>query len=470
MPFLLLALALLLAAPLAAQSTTDPFPTAIPATEGAITVSFREFAVVPDMDGLAPRMMAMVNEPGTRRLFVNDMRGPIYGISYDGKSVRQYVDVNAPTWGVLVQSGGRERGVQSFAFHPQFNQAGTRGFGKFYTFTDTANTKPEPDFKPLGGTRTQDTVLLEWTAKNPAADTYDGGLPRELLRMEQPFANHNGGLIAVNPTAAPGSPDFGLLYVSFADGGSGGDPFNQAQNLNSIFGKLLRLDPSGTNSANGKYGIPAGNPFASDKDPNTLGEIYAYGLRNPQRFTWDSKNGNMFLADIGQNIVEEVDLITAGGNYGWHVWEGSFKYLGRDGVDPASPRGDSKVTFPIAEYGQLDPLLQPQSSVTVGTVYRQTAIKQLSNLLIFGDIPSGEIFYVSADNLPKGGQDPIRRVLLNDGGTPKTLLELIKASNTKQGKQPATRADLRFGIGQDGQIFLLNKGDGIVRVLVPDGR
>lgn len=470
MRFSVFVLALLLAAPVAAQSTTDPFPTPIPATDGVISVSFREFAVVPDMDGLAPRMMAMVNEPGTRRLFVNDMRGPIYGISYDGKSVRQYVDVNAPTWGVVVQSGGRERGVQSFAFHPQFNQAGTRGFGKFYTFTDTANTKPTPDFKPLGGTRTQDTVLLEWTAKNPSAETYDGGPPRELMRMEQPFANHNGGLLAFNPTAAPGSPDFGLLYVTFADGGSGGDPFNQAQNLNSIFGKMLRIDPLGTNSANGKYGIPAGNVFASDKDPNTLGEIYAYGLRNPQRFTWDSKNGNLFLADIGQNVVEEVDLITSGGNYGWNAWEGSFKYLGRDGVDRANSRGDGKVTFPIAEYGQLDPLLQPQSSVTMGAAYRQTAIKQLSNLLIFGDIPSGEIFYVSADNLPKGGQDPIRRILLNDGGTPKTLLDLIKTSNAKQGKQPATRADLRFGVGQDGQIFLLNKGDGIVRLLVPDAR
>lgn len=470
MRFSFLVFALLTAAPAVAQSTTDPFPTPIPATDGAISVSFREFAVVPDMDGVAPRMMAMVNEPATRRLFVNDMRGPIYGISYDGKSVRQYVDVNAPTWGVVVQSGGRERGVQSFAFHPQFNMAGTRGFGKFYTFTDTANTKPAPDFKPLGGTRTHDTVLLEWTAKNPAAETYDGGPPRELFRMEQPFANHNGGLIAFNTTAAPSSPDFGLLYVSFADGGSGGDPFNQAQNLNSIFGKLLRIDPFGTNSTNGKYGIPATNPFASDKDPNTLGEIFAYGLRNPQRFTWDSKNGNMFLADIGQNIVEEVDLITAGGNYGWNVWEGSFKYLGRDGVDRANSRGDGKVTFPIAEYGQLDPLLPPQSSVTMGAVYRQTAIKQLSNLLIFGDIPSGEIFYVSADSLPKGGQDPIRRILLNDGGTPKTLLDLIKASNARQGKQAATRADLRFGVGQDGQIFLLNKGDGIVRLLVPDAR
>ncbi len=380
MPFLLL-LALLVAAPAGAQSTADPFPTPIPVNEGVITVSFREFAVVPDMDGLAPRMMTLVNEPGTRRLFVNDMRGPIYSVSYDGRTVRPYVDANAPTWGVVVQSGGRERGVQSFAFHPQFNQAGTRGFGKFYTFADTANTKPAPDFKPLGGTRTHDTVLLEWTAKTPTAEVYDGGPPRELMRMEQPFANHNGGLIAFNPTATPGSPDFGLLYVTFADGGSGGDPMNHAQNLNSIFGKMLRIDPLGTNSANGKYGIPAGNVFAADKDPNTLGEIYAYGLRNPQRFIWDSKNGNLFLADIGQNIVEEVDLVTSGANLGWNVWEGSFKYLGREGVDRAGPRGDAKVTFPIVEYGQADPLLQPQSSVTMGTVYRQTAIKQLTNLL-----------------------------------------------------------------------------------------
>jgi hypothetical protein len=471
MPFLLIAVAILLvASPALAQSTADPFPTPIPATEGAITVSFREFAVVPDMDGIAPRMMTLVNEPGTRRLFVNDMRGPLYSVSYDGKTVRTYVDVNAPTWGVVVQSGGRERGVQSFAFHPQFGQAGTRGFGKFYTFTDTANTKPTPDFRPLGGTRTHDTVLLEWTARTPSADTYDGGPPRELMRLEQPFANHNGGLIAFNTTAAPGSADFGLLYVSFADGGSGGDPLNMAQNLGSIYGKLLRIDPLGTNSANGKYGIPSSNPFVPDNNPGTLGEIYAYGLRNPQRFTWDSKNGNLFLADIGQNIVEEVDLVTAGANLGWNVWEGSFKYLGREGVDRANPRADPKVTYPVVEYGQADPLLQPQSAVTMGAVYRQTAIKQLANLLIFADQPSGEIFYVSADNLPKGGQDPVHRILLNDGGAGKTLLELIKANNTKQGRPPATRADLRFGVGPDGQIFLLNKGDGVVRVLVPDGR
>jgi hypothetical protein len=462
--------ALLMASPAVAQTTNDPFSEPIAAVDGVIRVSFVEFASIPDMGGEAARMMLMSHEPGTRRLFVNDMRGPLYSVSLDGRTVRQYLDVSAAAWKVGVQSMGNERGFQSFAFHPQFAQAGTRGFGKFYTFTDTTNTTPTPDFRPGGGTRTHDTVLLEWTAKNPAADVYDGGPPRELIRFEQPFANHNAGLVAFNPLAAANAADFGLLYVSSADGGSGGDPIDLAQNLSSPFGKLLRIDPLGSNSANGKYGIPASNPFANDGNASTLGEIYAYGLRNPQRYTWDPRNGNLFLADIGQNTVEEIDLVTAGANLGWNDWEGSFTYVGREGVGLANQRGDAKVTYPIVEYGQPDPLLQPSSAVTIGSVYRQTAIKQLSNMLVFGDNPSGEVFYISADNLPKGGQSAIRRILFNDGGAAKTLLQLIQDKNVKQGKKPATRADLRFGSGPDGQIFLLNKRDGVIRQLVPDAR
>jgi hypothetical protein len=454
-------------APLAAQTTNDPFPTPLPATEGVVKLDIREFATLPDIGGQAARPMILMDEPGTRRLFVNDMRGPIYTVSYDGKTVRQYVDINAPGWGVGVQSSGRERGFQSFTIHPQFNRPGTRGFGKFYTLTDTTNTAPAPDFKPGGGTRTHDTVLLEWTAKTPAADSYDGGAPRELIRWEQPFANHNGGQLAFNPTAAAGAPDVGLLYISFADGGSGGDPLELAQNLNAAFGKLLRIDPLGANSANGKYGIPAANPFANDGNANTLGEIYAFGLRNPQRYTWDPKNGNLFVADIGQNTVEEISLVSAGANLGWNDWEGSFRYAGRDGVSTDSRRSDAKIVYPIVEYGQPDPLFQPQSAVTIGSVYRQAAIKQLANMIVFGDNPSGEVFVVSADALPKGGQDAMRRVLFNDGGTAKTLLQLIKEANARQGKAAATRADLRFGSGPDGQVFLLNKADGIVRLLVP---
>ena len=196
-------LTITMAALLAAQTTTDPFPEPIPPAEGVIRIGVREFASVPDVDGEAARMMRLVDDPGTRRLFVNDMRGPIYRISYDGRDVALYLDIDDPRWGVDVQSMGRERGFQSFAFHPQFAQAGAPGFGKFYTYTDTANQAPEPDFTTSSPTSTHDTVLLEWTARTPDAAAYDGGPPREVLRLRQPFANHNAGHLAFNPTAAP---------------------------------------------------------------------------------------------------------------------------------------------------------------------------------------------------------------------------------------------------------------------------
>ena len=455
-------------APLPPGQTTDPFPQPIEARQNVITVGVREFASVPDIEGVAARMMNLVNEPGTKRLFVNDMRGPLYSVSYDGK-VALYLDINAAAWGVSVQSMGRERGFQNFAFHPQFGQSGTPGFGKFYTYTDTSNQTPAADFTTTNPATTHDTVILEWTAKNPTAATYDGGPPREVLRLRQPFANHNGGHMAFNPLATPGTPEFGLLYIGVADGGSGGDPMRVGQNLGSAFGKIVRIDPVGPvppdrpASTNKEYGVPASNPFV--KTAGALPEIYAYGVRNPQRFAWDSRNRNMFLADIGQNIVEEVSLVTPGANLGWNDWEGSFRFIGRQAVSEEKPRSDPKVTYPIVEWGQVDPLLQPNSAASGLVVYRGSQIPQLANLVIFTDMPSGEIFYVNADKLPTGGQDPIRRILLNSNGSAKTMLEVIQEKNKTQGKMPATRSDLRLSVGPDNQVFLLNKGDGTIRVL-----
>jgi hypothetical protein len=174
----------------------------------------------------------------------------------------------------------------------------------------------------------------------------------------------------------------------------------------------------------------------------------------------------MFMADIGQEVVEKITLVTAGANLGWNIWEGSFKYSPRE-VSVENRRGDPEVTYPTVEFDHTDPLLQRTVAVTGVFAYRETAVRQLTNKLIFGDNPSGEIFYLDADNLPNGGQDAIRRILLNDKGTPKTLLQLIQAKNTLQGKEPATRADLRFGTGPQGQLFVLNKRDGIIRMLVP---
>ena len=444
----------------------DPFSAPIPATEGVITVNYREFATLPDIDGVAARMMLLLNEPGTRRLFVNDMRGPLYSVSYDGKTVTQYVNINDPQWGVSVQSQGRERGFQSFAFHPQFAQTGTPGFGKFYTYTDTTNQALEPDYRAPQEATTHDIVLLEWTAKTPGATMYDGAAPRELMRWRHPFANHNAGHLAFYPTTQTTHPEFGLLYMGVADGGSGGDPMKMAQDLGRGFGKIFRINPLGNDSPNKKFGIPASNPFVNKA--GVLPEIYAYGVRNPQRFGWDPQTGRLYLADIGQNIVEKITPVTAGANLGWNVWEGSFRFLPRSVVGIDNPRSDPSVTYPIVEWGQPDPLLQTQSAATGVVVYRGNQIKQLSNLLLFADMPSGELFYINADKLPNGGQDAIRRILLTqNGASPKTVLEIIQTKNEEQKKTPVTRSDLRYGQGPDNQVFLLNKGDGVIRLLTP---
>jgi hypothetical protein len=462
-PFITLAAALLIATPLAGQVTNDPFPDPIHEGDDVLEVGVVRFAPLPFVAGEAPRPMLLVDEPGTSRMFVNDMWGPIYTLSYDG-DVAPYLDIDDARWGVRVNASGRERGFQSFALHPQFGEPGAPGYGKLYTWTDTENTAPQPDYVSGGGGDSHDTVLLEWTARDASAASYDGGRPREVLRIEQPFGNHNGGHIAFNPLAAPGDPDFGMLYVGIADGGSGGDPMDLSQDMGSAFGKIFRIDPLGENGPRGRYGIPRDNPFVGRS--GVLGEIYASGVRNPQRFGWDPANGNLFVADIGQNTVEEVSLAPAGADLGWNTWEGSFRYVGREGVEAGEYQGERGLSYPVAEWGHPDPLLLNRSAATGVVVYRHDRIPQLQGLLLFGDFPSGEIFYVSADDLPSGGQDAIRRVLLRDGGQARTLLAVIRDENARQSRERASRADLRFGEGPDGRLFLLNKHDGVIREVV----
>ncbi len=454
-------------APLPAGQTNDPFPAPIPATDGAITVSVREFASLPDIEGGAARAMTLVEEPGGRRLWVSDMRGVLYVMSTDGGGVTPYLDLRDPKWRLAVQSQGRERGLQSFALHPQFAQRGTPGYGKFYTYADVADQAPLADFTTPNANSTHDTVLLEWTARSATAATYDGGAPRELIRLRQPFANHNGGALAFNPLARARSADFGLLYIGIGDGGSGGDPMNLAQNLGSAFGKIFRIDPLGKDGPDGKYGVPASNPFVTTSGARP--EIFAYGMRNSQRVAWDTKSGKMYLSDIGQNTVEEVNPLSAGANLGWNVWEGSYRFMGRQGVSTEAPRSDPRMTYPVVEWDQIDPvLLDNGSSASVGLViYRSKLVPQLTNRMVFSDMPSGEVFHVSADKLPNGGQAAIRRVLFTTGtGTvPRSMVEIIQEKNVAQGKPAATRADLRFDMTAAGRIFMLNKADGTIRVV-----
>jgi hypothetical protein len=459
--------AVLLAPPVACQTVSSPFVEPIEAEQGLIVVGFGAFAVIPESDGEAPRPMLMVDEPGTGRFFVNDMRGPLHAVTYDG-TVTPYLDIDDPRWGFPVEDSGRERGFQSFALHPQFAETGTPGYGKLYTWADTRNTEPRPDFTPGGGNDTHDTVLLEWTAASAGAATYDGGPPREILRLEQPFGNHNGGMIAFSPVASsPDDADYGMLYVGVADGGSGGDPFGMAQDLSSPFGKILRIDPLGSDGGNGRYGVPADNPWADDGDAGTLGEIFVRGVRNPQRFGWDPATGNLFVADIGQNSVEELSLAWSGADLGWNDWEGSFRFQRPGALDPSDPRSDPQVSFPVAEYDHDDPLLIGRAAVTGVVVYRGDAIPQLRDRVLFGDFPSGEILHISADDDPNGDRRTIHRVLLRDADALRTFLQVIRASAAEQGRPSVERADLRFATSHDGRVFLLNKHDGVIREVIP---
>jgi hypothetical protein len=444
----------------------DPFPAPIDASSNIVASNFIDFAQLPLVDErFAPRLMHMTSETGTQRLFVSVMTGALYSMNYDGGDITQYLNISDEKWGMRVMSAGNERGVQSFSFHPQFAQMGTPGYGKFYTYMDTPANETAADFNSGGERRTHDTVLLEWSAADASAVAYEGSAPREVFRAAQPFPNHNGGQVNFNPLAQSGDEDFGLLYIGLADGGAGGDPLNSGQTLSSFFGKILRIDPLGDNGNDGSYGIPASNPFVNDNDANTLGEIYAYGVRNPQRFTWDAKDGRMLLADIGQNQIEEITPVIAGGNLGWNTWEGSYRYVNFQ-VSLDDPQGETGLVWPIAEYDHADPLFIRQVAITGLSVYRNAEIPVLQNKIVFGDNPSGELFYIDADADHKGGQSAIRRIFLNDNGESKTFLKVIQEKNEESGQEPAQRADLRFGYGPEGEIFLLNKHDGIIRKLV----
>ena len=188
-----------------------------------------------------------------------------------------------------------------------------------------------------------------------------------LLSVAQPFSNHNGGMLAFGPD--------GHLYIALGDGGGGGDPGNRAQNPSTLLGKILRIDVDGARP----YAIPPGNPFA---DGGGRPEIFALGLRNPWRFSFDRRNGRLLAGDVGQGRVEEIDLIRRGRNYGWPIMEGPLCFRPATGCDR------SGLTLPLASYRQL----RGRCSITAGYVYRGAAIPDLVGTHLSGDFCSGEIF------------------------------------------------------------------------------
>ena len=444
--------------------------------EEGLHVGIRDFATVPDSAGgnfPSARVNLLTTDP-LGRIFVNDQRGPMYMYSNDGSSRSDYLDLSTYPGMSLLSTG--EAGFQSFAFHPDFGNSGTDGFGKFYTIHSTTNRTPAPTYPFVSNTgvtsgNSHDTLLLEWMVPDPNADTYAAGggvAPREVLRLEQPAGNHNAGLVAFNPYLDSLDSDYGNLYVAIGDGGSGNDPWNIARDPNKPYGKILRIDPLDPNGA-AAYTPAADNFFATDGNAATLAEVYAYGLRNPQRFGWDSATGNMYLADIGQGAFEEINLVVNGGNYGWDLEEGNSNPLDPSLDDPIAQYNRNELPDP-----ELDPIvvLTGGSAITAGEVVRGSSVPGLNGLLLAGDFPRGIPLAIDVSNGPpaqRSGSDPFAELILIDvdgSGQPVDFINLINATRVANGLPVQNRADLRWSHNVDGRVFVTNKKDGVIREIV----
>jgi glucose/arabinose dehydrogenase len=284
------------------------------------------------------------------RLFIVEQTGTIR-ILQDGKLLpAPFLNLGNQT------QGGGEQGLLSVAFHPDYAQNGR--FFVDYTRTDDGAT-----------------IMAEFHVSSDP-NLADLTSERILLVIRQPFSNHNGGLVKFGPD--------GYLYIGMGDGGSGGDPMGNGQNLSALLGKLLRIDVDNTDGK--PYAIPADNPFINT--PNAGKEIYAYGLRNPWRYSFDRCNGRLFLADVGQGNYEEVDLIDSGGNYGWNIMEGTHCYHPNFGCNQTG------LTLPIAEYDHSF----DDCAVTGGYVYRGIEIPDLDGHYLFGDYCTGHLWSLVQDS------------------------------------------------------------------------
>jgi hypothetical protein len=395
---------------------------------------------------------------GSGRRAVPDLNGLLYLVRHGVPHV--YLDVASAFAPRFFSGRGLGQGFGYVAFHPDF-----RRNGRFYTVhTEAASSTTEvPDYA-------QSSVLFhgiitEWTATDPAAETFAGSR-REVLRIG--FAGQVHGIqeINFNPTARRGDPDYGLLYIAVGDGGIGvrtTDP----QNLAMPHGKLLRIDPLGTDAPNGRYGIPPSNPFVGRA--GALGEIYALGMRDPHRFSWDRATGRMYLGHIGEHAIEAIYEVRAGDNLGWSEREGAFVF-DKTATNPCDrilplPADDARYgyTYPVAAYDhEPAPGWNCTSDVGVavagGFVYRGRDVPALRGRYVFGDLVDGRVFYTEVSQMRRGGDPaPIHRLALFDAAGNPVRMQDLSAPGAPGDPE---RVDLRFGTDAQGELYLLAKANG----------
>ena len=392
------------------------------------------------------------------KLIINDLRGILYLTDDRASEPRIYLDLRKESVGFDDSMFPNEMGLSGVAFHPEFTSIGKAGFGKFYTAYSATSDSGIADYLD-DDAASHESVIREWTAHNPRGLKFSG-TSREVFRVGQFAPNHNVGHIAFNPVAEVGSEDYGVLYATFGDGGVANDPREHGQSLASPLSTIIRIKPLAV-TKNQAYGIPTDNPFLNH--PTAAPEIWVYGLRHAQHYSWDSR-GRMFITDIGQNMVEEVNLGIAGANYGWRLREGAFSTAfgvadGEPGRVYPLPADDPGFVYPIAQYDHDE-----GRAIGSGYVYEGTAIPELVGKFVFADIVDGRIFYIDTDNLLSGQLQTIYELRLSFAGEEQALTAVSSFANSYD---DGARVDLRLGTDALGELYILTKGDGWVRRLLP---
>ncbi|WP_197288280.1 sorbosone dehydrogenase family protein [Nocardia sp. NRRL S-836] len=441
----------------------DPLPT--PGQSG-IGLELTEVAQLPASQPVPPPTDARLRRynrinylgevpDGSGRLFVPDMNGRLYLL--DGGTQHVYLDLGAAIGPDFHNHRGLGSGFGFAAFHPDF-----RRNGKFYTVhteTGSALTGKKPDLPSPADTQVHG-VITEWTAADPRADAFTG-TRREVLRVGYASFIHGFQEIGFNPTAHWWDEDHGLLYVASGDGGIGVST-TVPQDLALPQGKILRIDPAGTNGVNGRYGIPRSNPFA--RKAGALGEIYAYGMRDPYRFSWDSGGSHrMFMGHIGEKAVDAVYEIRKGANLGWSEREAQWEYRRGDpscGVFPL-PADDAKYgyTYPVTGFdhnrqASVRPCADSGTALMGGFVYRGAKIPSLRGRYIYGEGVKG-LLYTADERSLRAGRPFVesRELMVYSGGALTTMKALVGDPN---------RVDLRFGQDAAGELYVLAKANGKV--------
>lgn len=388
-----LTLLFLLSLPLSSCKDKSTDPETDPETPGTTFKGLKPADAFPKLTFDMPIEFTHAGD-GTSKVYVVEQKGIIK--AFDNKETADqasiFLDIRSK-----VTSGG-EMGLLGLAFHPDYKNNG-------YFYVNYNRSEP-----------TRQTVIARYKATGGVANA---GSETILFTYDQPYTNHKGGKIAFGPD--------GYLYIATGDGGSGGDPQNNAQNLKNLLGKMLRVDVNATTKGN--YGIPSDNPFINNTAGNRE-EIFAYGLRNPWKFSFDPETKNLWAGDVGQNEVEEIDIIVKGANFGWKIKEGNECYQNNANCIMSS------LISPVFSYKQGS----DGRSVTGGAVYRGKKIPELVGKYVFGDYVSGKIWALNYD-----------------------------------GKQIATKSDVTidnvstiaaFGEDADHELFLIDYSGGKIYTLV----